>query len=151
MNLFILSIAHNRLGNKCVCDSFMIMQPRHHTEIQDMIPVNTIDFMKSSRAGLGTIVTAGWTPNTERTDSLRQLCVVNTPFEMVAWNDPEQWHAARLIFWTGIRRGSPGSFTAVSEKTLHGVNNRVRGKVRMVQKILNKIVGAKYITILRTW
>lgn len=32
---------------------------------------------------------------------------------------------------------------------LHSVN--LRSKVRMVQKILNKVVGAKYITILRAW
>lgn len=77
-------------------------------------------------------------------------CVVK--FGAVAWNDPGLEHAARSFLPTGEWRGSPAwgpLQPPLRNIQLHAVKPRC--KVRMVQKILNKVVGAKYITILRTW
>lgn len=57
MNLFIISIAHRRLGNKCVCDFFYLFiflcncTTKAPHLIQYMTAVTAIDFIRSARTG----------------------------------------------------------------------------------------------------
>uniref|UniRef100_A0A4W6CKX7 Ubiquinol-cytochrome c reductase, complex III subunit XI n=2 Tax=Lates calcarifer TaxID=8187 RepID=A0A4W6CKX7_LATCA len=96
---------------------------------------------------------AGWLPKSERTDFLKHLCCKQRPLR---WWPETTLSCCRqpvvvVFFKTGIGRGSSGSLNAISEITSHGVKSNNRRKVRMVQKILNKFIGAKYISIVRTW
>lgn len=60
-------------------------------------------------------------------------------------------HLIRFYEQANDEPARPGVLHSRHRETiqLHSVN--LRSKVRMVQKILNKVVGAKYITILRAW